>query len=968
MCATTRAVDDPRLVQRSEPDVLGNFSVSSAAPPLDVIHSRLDAHFTLLSAKRAALERDAPVFALEHGLTDTELLLLRTEIVGAIQRRRLDATVWLPLVVYAAEIGYSYAGDEYWQTFEATTPGWAGYGQRQFVRDRFKVFQQRFNGARPRGPWADHFSIICWPITHAVLPKDLQRQLAQLLFDYRRSLTSDQLATPAELGVRLAARAWHTSSRFQAFAENTSLLGHVAAALLVGEDEDEPFLLDSTLGRIVDDLSSEHQARRWLDNAKVTAARVRSKGLRPVRPPGWNGARSTARAPLPAAVDPRVALRRENDGWRAYLEMPDFSILAERLPEVAQDLRARRALVQGTTGPPLARGRLLYPDQVVRLDSWPDPSKPLVQLEVGSRATNSLLADQAVLTPGPIWLFRLREPTVAKEVRGKSVRPGGQYVLLTNAAVAPNLPPWVTRAVCATAGAEVFALAVPADVTPDDLESVRRLGIGIVTDVEIRPVGIVPARWDGEGRAEWLTGEDPVLAISSSRSVEHVIITSGGPPQLLEWPDNGTHLFVRFMDLDAGTYDVGISLLLVDESRPPAEGNFQIVIRAPHTRPPAGSMREGLMLLASPAGPTLPEIWNGTAAVEILGPGGAPVEVELALFDRQRRELTRKKIRTNLPVDSGKWRQLLAARLRTPVASFYEVAERAHIAAAHPVLGTVSLDAERPFAPLRWTIRQDGNEAVLKLIDNTAGADVVLVMYAFSQPDRKTATNYDGGEIRFPEGGLLIAQGARHSAGIIVPRSVRGFADMSANVSLRSRPRTVDAALDLLGLAEAWSNASPPAGLIAQMMRLDVLYGVTQALTGLIAGERWARVEEKVEQVGLQPLTECIGGGPSHKALARELVERGALLSPERVDDAVEALAGALARHGPRSCVDGHDLELAECLLRLATSPGSLPKHLDGDLRPRVQLLIDTPLLVKAARLLVLATPRHTDLQEWAWQ
>jgi hypothetical protein len=867
----------------------------------------------------------------------------------------LDRAAWLPTVVYAAEIGYSYAGDEYWQTFEASTPGWAEYGDRQYIRDRFKAFRERFNGAAPSGPWAKQFSIICWPITHAVLPKDLQRQLAHLLFDYRRSLTSDQLATPDELGLRLAARAWHTSKRFQAFAENTSLLGHVAAALLVGEDDDEPFLLESTLARIVDDLSSERQARQWLDNAKFTAAQVRARGLRPLRPASSNGTRSGARAKLPVAVDPRVSLRREHDGWRAYLHMPDFSVLAERLPAVAQDLRARRAVIQGRAGSPLARGRLMSPDQVVRLDSWPDTSQPLVQVEAGSRATNSVLADQSVLTPGPVWLFRLREPKVAREVRGKSVRPGSEYVVLTTASVPPNLPSWVTRAVSATAGVEAFSLVLPADITPDALESVR-------------PVGVVPAQWDGEGRAEWLTGEDPVLAVSSSRSVEHVIVANGGAPQLLEWPGDGTDLFVRFEDLDVGTHDIQVSLLLAGDSPAPAEGRFEIVIRPPHTRPPAGTIREGLMLLPSPVGPTLPEIWDGQAAVELLGPSGVSVDVDFALFDRQRRQLTRKKVKASLPVDPGKWHQLFGGQLRTSVASFYDAAERAQIAATHPALGTVSLDAERPFAPLRWTIHQDRNEAVLKLIDNTAGAEVALEEYAFSHPDRKIQTAYDGGEVRFPDGGLLMARAGNHSAGIIVPRTIRGFADMSLDVSLGHRPRAVDAALEFVALAEAWSNASLPAEPIARVMRLGVLHEITQALTGLIAGEKWARAEQNVEQSGIQPLSDCIGGGPEHRALAQELVERASLLVPERVDDAADTLAAALAHHGPRSCVDGHDVALAERLLRLATSPGSLPNSSNGRLRGQLQLLMDTPVLVKAARLLVLAAPGQTNLQEWAWQ
>ena len=66
----------------------------------------------------------APVFALEHGLGDADLDLLKNAVRSAV-RQGFGATFrqwWLPFVVYAAESGYEYAGGEYWQTFEESTP------------------------------------------------------------------------------------------------------------------------------------------------------------------------------------------------------------------------------------------------------------------------------------------------------------------------------------------------------------------------------------------------------------------------------------------------------------------------------------------------------------------------------------------------------------------------------------------------------------------------------------------------------------------------------------------------------------------------------------------------------------------------------------------------------------------------------------------------------------------------------
>jgi hypothetical protein len=372
-------------------------SARGSTKGLSALHGRLEAHFGSLRTRRDDRGRGAPIFALEHGLSEAELALLTAEVQLAVRRGQLPEKSWLPFVVYAAEVGYKYSGDEYWQTFEAQTPHWVENGDRYYIRRKFLQFKDSFHAAEPTGAWAIHFSIISWPITHAVLPTDLQRHLAHLLFEYRGALTSDLLDHPAELGKRLAARSWQTSSRFQNFAQNTNLLGQVAVALLVGDETDSPYLLSSTLRRIVADLSKEREARRLLRGAKSSAVQVRTRGFRPVDRGIRDQEGSGAASRLPSAADPELSLRNE-EGWTAYLEVPDLAVLADRLPTVHQEATRLRVRVQGFTGPPLPRGQLLYPGRQLRLSEWPRPGAPLIQLENGSDAVNSLLSDQCVLS------------------------------------------------------------------------------------------------------------------------------------------------------------------------------------------------------------------------------------------------------------------------------------------------------------------------------------------------------------------------------------------------------------------------------------------------------------------------------------------------------------------------------------------------------------------------------------------
>src|SRR5579871_450111 len=128
---------------------------SSGPEGLEYLQERLHSHFARLRSVRDEHSTGIPIFALEHGLSEAELMLLKAEVCAWVRRWRLPRDTWLPFVVYAAEIGYAYSGDEYWQTFEAETPSWDAHGDdaRQYIRRQFRLFSKTFGGARPSGAW-----------------------------------------------------------------------------------------------------------------------------------------------------------------------------------------------------------------------------------------------------------------------------------------------------------------------------------------------------------------------------------------------------------------------------------------------------------------------------------------------------------------------------------------------------------------------------------------------------------------------------------------------------------------------------------------------------------------------------------------------------------------------------------------------------------------------------------------------
>jgi hypothetical protein len=947
---------------------------------LEYLHARLAAHFEQLQARRAEAPQPAPIFALEHGLSEAELLLLRTHVCAAVRRGHLARETWLPFIVYAAELGYEYSGDEFWQTFQARTPGWAIYGDRQYVRRNFIKFKETFNGAQPSGPWAVHFSIICWPITHAVLPTDLQRQLARLLFEYRRALTADLLHDPDELGRRLAARTWQASSRFQNFAQNTELLGRVASALLLGGEEDSPYLLTSTLRRIVDDLEQEREARLWLRDAKSTASHVRTRGFRPGvrRSELGQTRRSEALAP---STDPEFWLRREDHKWVVYVDFPDLSVLGERFPAVRDELNRLRAQIAGTANSPIASGRLLYGRQRFRLEEWPPPNAPLVQLEGGSTETNRLLSDQCVLgRPGP-WLFRLRERGMAVEVRGGSVRPGHEYILLSPSSLPSPLPVWMTEAEVATGGIYAYGIQTPAILGDDDLSTLSSIGVSSVTEVEIRPAGLVPALWDGEGAAEWFVGETPMLAISTTRSVAHAVLTVDSEPELIPWPDGGAPMFVSIGSLDVGVHPLAVSLIGAGDDERVSEGSFDILIRAPAARPAGGSIREGLMMLPAPVNPSFEELWDGKAILEVLGPPRVEVAIDITLLDRSRRQLAQQCATTALPVDGAKWLALFASRCRdnSVFQEVYDDAEACAVAVQHPLLGRVSLRAERLFAPLRWSGGKDREGRYVRLIDNTEGTSTEVEYYDFARPDLPVLADIgEDHRVRAPSGGLVLARAGEYSAAVILPREVRSLADIDLSPRLGDRARSLPELMALLALARSWAGASLTANPIGEWGRYRVLSGITGELCALIGGGRWASIERRLAQAGVEPdpsrLQAAVGEERYQARLAADLALHIHEWTAEAPEDRASAFAERLVRYAPWLMSGTDSRSMAEFLLRLASQPASLARWPAVEVRAKLEQTLNSPVLLRAARFLVLAleaeqvTDDAPPVGRWTWR
>ncbi|WP_420824437.1 hypothetical protein [Streptomyces seoulensis] len=800
------------------------------------------------------------------------------------------------------------------------------------------------------------------------MPADLQRQMAQLLFEARAVLTSAMLDDPNVLGAHLAARTGGYSDRFQKLCSNQSLLGHIAAALLSGDDEGSPYLLQSTLVRLAADLTNENESRTWLAQAKRSARSIRSRGFLPTN--------ATQRPPrreqfLSSVTNPKLLLRQEIGGWRPHLELPDLTTLQAENNQVGEELRKLRPRIEGRRQP-LPRGALLYPGKVP-LSTWPQQEMPIIQLEQGSAEVNELISRRCTITRGPWWVFHKQPGGLATEVKGKFVRPGREYILVGCAGSNVPTPTGVTEAAILADGVHAFDVKTPSVISEEEVAQLATIGLSVVSDVSIQPVGLTPAYWDGEGSVEWLAGDPVMLTVKSAQATEKCSVrVNSGLPFLLEWPMGSQQLTFGLEDLPVGEHEVHVALLTADNGTPFANGSLAVTIRDPHPNLEEGTDGAGIRLFATPARPKLPEIWDGRASLSVNGPIGTKAELTIVLRDDTGMELVRQRHGISLPFSDNAWTRLATQEFRRgKLLSAYNAAESCELSVSRSGVGFASLVCERGFHPLRWVLTKQhnsGHEA--RLIDRTDGDDTNVLLFSVEDP-LAGEQQYAHRPITAPaSGGMLRATAGNSTAAIILPPDPNWLRQRpSDHPIIRCKDNSLPAVRTLICGHHHWADADLSADPFSYRQQQLVLDAVTTSLVSLVAGARWAHLERKRVRLTtrkppgmLDEMRNLVGEAPTQRAVARYIASHlwqwldSPLALQEGFRDAIDVIAADSGIGNSRTA--------AEFLLLLASRPGSLAGWDETERDMMLRCVLRSPVLIRAARFAVLGTEDLRDAPE----
>jgi len=921
---------------------------------LSAWQQHLERHFSELAAARSASSQ--PLFALEHNLSPDELAQvapwLRTRGVTAAGLR----PYWLIWIVYAAEHGYQYEGDEYWPSFEKDINVWQANQHRSQLRFWFKKFAENFGGIWPTGRWAEHFTNIAWPITHAVLPKYLQFQFARILHAARYDLASVASLSPAEVGALLANHSYNTSARFEEFLEQQEVAGRILLAMISDSAATGPSpLYTPTLERIIRDLEQERAARDYLRETRTyIAARIRgaAAGYPSDDAPSAYPRRDTS---IRRSIKPSLLLRRSSrTSWTPLLDFPSLAEVANLDPATKAFLKTTRCKVLGSDQSWLPAAWLSLMDQRRVVSSWPSANQPLLSFEQTDRQPSfflrNLIANECRLTPGPRWVCRIRSDGLATEVVTRTVRPRQDYIVLSANPIADR--PLLSATSIDCRGIYGYELVMPAALSQEQIACLEQLGLRVARTVEIWPAGFPARGWDGEGRSEWLTSETPCFGLKHDHPVDSFLLRLGeGPDWKIASTGPGQPIFVKLPRLPAGAHTLTITAQRNNVALPDTKAHLALSVREPKPWIPGTTSHAGLTVLVEPPDADLDTLWEGRTKFTVLGPDQRQISCRLDLFRPDGTSLLSESIDTyTLPVAA---REISCSFRAAQERHYWDIVEAsyAQIRFSGDDLGQYLINFNRNLNPLRWIRQRAGNALTLRLIDDTGTEDgnpPDVQYFEFATPLTARPLPYPQAVAGFVIEGRGAMYGASYGGHIdtVIVKQVSGLGDLKIPPLPRALASPQTNAYALLNALALWTGAKP-ADYPASIQRDHTVACIQAGLVAALCGDAWARAEARFAESAQQ-----ISDIDILKSSVNDVSYAAAL--KVRADEFDQGAGGrktfAEISKRYKICSDRHECEFA---YMWAHDPLRLLK-ICADVDVRFAKLSSTPVLARGARLVSL--------------
>ena len=830
---------------------------------LSGIERELGAHFNSLKHEKERI--GAPVFALEHPFDEGQTRNLSRLLEEHLQRHGvLTDEFWMCTVVCAAEHGYDFGGLEFWDSFAPKSTWWRYQNNRDLLREWFKRFATKYRGVKPGGSWAKRFRFISWPITHALLPRDLQLQIAETLHYARGGLVAAAKLPDEELGRLMRAYAHFPTPRYKHFLQNEALVGQIVHTLLRDHGDQPSAIYLPTLQRISRDIAARAREREWVRAARERyaepVARLGGQLARVWSCPGAADGQSEEKVDslLVVSAKPQrilrttFELRRSISGpVQVFLVPPSFAGLCAERPEFRQVLAERDIVCTLTDRAKPATSLLSDRPSGWQMVSWPATDVAAVAFSPALPETLEACAGAMMPDAGPVWLFETFVGGRATQCGDLTVRPGGRYFLAARAS--SSLTTLGTPLAVDCSGITVVELSLPMVVPNELISALRSAGISIRRSLIVRAAGLFPRRSLSEGHGEWLTTETVAFALERDHEVEGIEVTLNGRVTCMPVSTNDPDLLITLGHLPEGRHHLVIHSTQHGSSDLRSVANstsveIEFAVRPPTVWVPNRLADDGMIALVEPPSPTIDDLLTGKLSLQAQGAAGHVKVIATLLKDDGQLILQREVLSRPLPLEANVWAQCMSDFLQGCDETEFSLVRSGILSIQTREMGAQTIRLCADPKPIRWVAGRGRQFGVARLInDGVQFEDIVVEHYGLVLPHKRwlidTSSAIEGISVT-EKSGLLVAQGGGCEQSIVTSPSRLG-GGLEALV-----PPPIDPGLsfhELVACCGQWARARP-INATARLRQSRVVRAFKASLLEILCGKRWMKLEDSIDR------------------------------------------------------------------------------------------------------------------------
>jgi len=822
------------------------------------LQERLYQHYSRLRDLRTT--ENYPVYAIEHGLSEAEISTAQSLLNANLNTtKRATRTFWLVWIAAAAEIGYTYDGTEYWDSFAIAFPSWPKFGDRDQIRIWYRRFTTDFNSVTPSGSWAQQFPIISWPITQAILPRYLQRFFADHLYNLRHLLTRSGELTLEEIGELLSDEYHGGSSRFEGFLQQKTLTARIVMAMRLEDVVDVISPIEkSTLRRIIDDFDKLgsfgtrlKEVRRVLREARFvnlysTSFISSSKNIQ-----------ENVTLTKTYTVKPRlIARQRGLTEWNLRLVIPDIATSLRQAGLSPLDLEhshMRFRFYGGGNAWMPGRALFSYTGGTEEpLSAYPADNHSVFEYDRPFEKVTASLQERLLFPAMTLRLLKVRSDGTAVEVTGRHVKANQAYLLVCSNTVPTEVIDSLslTPVQSQTTGADVWQFSIPTKVDAGIIAALSSIGLGYKLGMRAESIGMT-ARWNNVDDAlEFLDTEVVMFYLASDVEADELqIIINKHPPVHLRPEPNGK-TFISLGKLPIGLYYVSLSALGVATGSNIISEEILIRVRlaAPWQKTVSG--KAGVSLKLEPQGATLEQFLDHAATLRFIAPAGRIVKLEIRFFNADGTLFHIEPIGNyKAPVDDERISKLIVQKLTAD--NYIEHVERSaciELLISLDEYGLESVRFDKKAEPLRW-LRLD--KRTIRLTDDTEETSLPSVKrYDLNAVEIGHEVDYEqalsGLELR-GKGGLFVASINDQTYEVIAMASQRQISDFRDLNILTHVSAEEPQPLTIINALGYWQGARRLIGPMAFLARRNAILTLEKELERYLCGNDWAEDLNKVQ-------------------------------------------------------------------------------------------------------------------------